>query len=52
MKKRTKRLLKAARDLTFAAVTRSGNDEPTWLVPQEEIMALSDALDDFNKKGM
>jgi hypothetical protein len=46
--KRVKRLVQAARALEAEATTRSGNDEPLWLVPAERIDGLSEALEAFS----
>lgn len=40
MSKRTKELVRAARALIEKAHTDTGNDEPTWLVPSEQILDL------------
>ncbi len=48
MKQRTKELVRAARAIRQEASTRSGNDEPTWLVPSEELLNLIGALDAFD----
>ena len=47
MSKRSKRLVKAAKALLMDAGTWTGNDEPTWLVSEEHIMALSAAMDPY-----
>ena len=44
MSRRSKRLIRAASELLHDASTRTGNDEPTWLVSEECIHALSAAM--------